>query len=202
MNIAVIGAGGHTRSLLNLLQNKFGECQISIFDDGYISEGEKIGDYVLVGRLDNIKPDARVIISIGSVVKRANYFDRFKPQLIFENLIHDLACLEQYVVLGDCNQIFANAYINSFAKIGSNNIINTSAILEHEVSIGDHNHIAVGAVLCGRVNLGSRCFIGAGATVIDKIVIGNDVTVGAGAVVVSDIDQPGVYVGVPARRLK
>jgi acetyltransferase-like isoleucine patch superfamily enzyme len=50
--------------------------------------------------------------------------------------------------------------------------------------------------------VGSFSMIGAGATVIQgrKIVAG--CVVGAGATVVSDLAEPGVYAGTPARRIR
>ena len=36
----------------------------------------------------------------------------------------------------------------------------------------------------------------------NNIKIGTDVVIGAGAVVVKDIEAPGTYVGVPARKLE
>ncbi len=58
-----------------------------------------------------------------------------------------------------------------------------------------------GATVAGRCRIGRRVMIGAGATVRDGLCIGDDIIIGAGAVVVSDLLQPGVYVGVPARPL-
>jgi UDP-N-acetylbacillosamine N-acetyltransferase len=44
-------------------------------------------------------------------------------------------------------------------------------------------------------------FLGAGAVVIDSISVASNVFIGAGGVVVTAIDSPGVYVGVPVRRI-
>ena len=59
-----------------------------------------------------------------------------------------------------------------------------------------------GAVVAGRARIGRNVFVGAGAVVIDSISVCDDVVIGAGAVVTSSIDEAGVYVGVPARRMK
>ena len=56
--------------------------------------------------------------------------------------------------------------------------------------------------LAGGVTLGRRCWVGIGACIIEGIKIADDVVIGAGAAVVEDITEPGVYVGVPARRIK
>lgn len=44
--------------------------------------------------------------------------------------------------------------------------------------------------------------IGAGATVKNNLIICEKTVVGAGAAVVRNIEEPGTYVGVPARRIK
>ena len=49
--------------------------------------------------------------------------------------------------------------------------------------------------------VGDRVSIGTHATIL-PVVICDDVVVGAGAVVTRDIDQPGIYAGNPARKLR
>ncbi|MDD2759814.1 MAG: NeuD/PglB/VioB family sugar acetyltransferase [Methylomonas sp.] len=202
MNIAVIGSGGHTRSLVNILKRYFVDPDIGIYDDSFTSFGEFIGGYPVLGRLERISRAAVVILSKGDNQIRKTLYDKYIEQVCIENLVHVNAFVEQDGEIGFSNQIFANAYINSSVRIGCNNIINTSAILEHEVVIGSHNHISVNAVLCGRVEIGSGCFIGASATIKDQIKICDNVVIGAGGVVVKNIDQPGVYAGVPCRKIK
>lgn len=201
--IAVIGAGGHTRSSINLLQQAYPDLNIKIYDDSYkLGSNEHIGLYEVSGTINDILEEDAIFLSVGNNTKRQGYFNQFKERIIKENLTHVSAFLEDNIDLGVSNQIFANAYINSFVQIINNNIINTYAILEHEVRVGSHNHISVGAKLCGRVRIGDRCMIGAGAIIIDSISICDDVIIGAGAVVTKDIIKPGTYVGVPAKIIK
>jgi acetyltransferase-like isoleucine patch superfamily enzyme len=49
------------------------------------------------------------------------------------------------------------------------------------------------------VKVEDSVWIGAGATVINNVNICGGCTIGAGAVVIKDIDEPGTYVGVPAK---
>ena len=44
-------------------------------------------------------------------------------------------------------------------------------------------------------------WIGAGATVSNNVNICADCMIGAGAVVIKNIEEPGTYVGVPARKI-
>jgi UDP-3-O-[3-hydroxymyristoyl] glucosamine N-acyltransferase len=73
--------------------------------------------------------------------------------------------------------------------------------ISHDTELGDYVNLNPGAVVAGNVRIGAGCYIGAGATIIDRISIADEVTVGAGGVVAANIDSPGMYVGVPARRL-
>lgn len=200
--VAIIGAGGHTRSLMNLLEYNYFKI-VGIFDDSFeISRAEFINAYPLTGKIDDFPKDVAVVLSIGDNYLRAEFFRKFKPYVVKDNLIHPKSVIEKNVILGIANQIFAYVYINSNVEICDNNIINTGAIIEHEVKIGYNNHISVNSTLCGRVRIGNNCFIGAGAVVIDKLTIQDNVTIGANSVVISDIAESGVYAGNPARRVE
>ncbi|HUX78697.1 MAG TPA: NeuD/PglB/VioB family sugar acetyltransferase [Alphaproteobacteria bacterium] len=93
------------------------------------------------------------------------------------------------------------AHIGPMAKVGKGCIINTGAIIEHDCIIGDYSHISIGAAIAGRSIVGDLCSLFAGSTVNDSIQICNDVIVGSGAVVIDNIQESGIYVGVPARRV-
>ena len=200
--IHIIGAGGHTRSLQNLIRH----CgyQISgIYDDSFdVSNSEHICEILLQGELSSILDQDILTLAIGDNKIRASLFNKYKAQLLLENLIHPTAVIENYVQMRKANQILGGVTINSGASLGDNNIINTKALIEHETTIGSHNHVAVGAILAGRVKVGNCCMIGAGAVVIDKVSICDEVIIGAGSVVLNTITQPGVYVGNPARQIK
>ena len=60
-------------------------------------------------------------------------------------------------------------------------------------------HVSVGSHVAGTVQVGDRTWIGIGSAVSNNLSICNDCMIGAGAVVVKDIDEPGTYIGVPAR---
>ena len=198
--ISIIGAGGHTRSLINILENKY-EID-GIYDDSFDADNQEfINEYKLVGKIDAITNKKVLVISTGYCEKRQILYNKYKQQILSPNLIHSTSIIEKWTSLGKSNQIFANTCINSNVKMGNNNIINTGAIIEHETCIGNNNHISVKSVLCGSVRVGDQCFIGAGAVVIDRISICDNVTVGAGSIVIRDINYPGIYVGNPAVNL-
>lgn len=203
-NIIIIGAGGHLRSLINLLDD-YRDQIIGIVDESYnpdAKEKEIICGFELVGDFNAIRSGNKIILAVGDIKKREEYLNCFSAQVIKENLIHRNALIENKAELGEGNQLFGGVIINSYAKIGNNNIINTKALIEHESRIGSHCHISVGSIICGRASVGDRCFIGAGSVVIDKIKICDDVTIGANSVIIEDINKPGIYAGNPAKKIK
>lgn len=199
--IAVLGAGGHTRSLLNLIDPRKYEIE-GIYDPQFEEDRpETIGPHRVRGRPEDIA-GAAIVISSGNPTVRGELYGVHLENILEDNLFHPRALVEENVSLGGCNQLFAGSYINSFTRLGDDNIVNSGALVEHECLIGSHNHIAIGARIAGRVTIGDRCFIGAGAVLIDTISVCSGATIGAGAVVVRDIREPGTYAGCPARRLK
>jgi len=200
--VAVIGAGGHSRSLINLLE--LNKIEITgVYDDSYKPfKKELINSYCILGKVRDIPNKSTVVLAIGDNEKRRRAFLKFKKRIFQKDLIHPRAVIEKRVITYGFNQVFSGVYLNSNVVMGYNNILNTNSILEHEVNIGNHNHISVNVVLCGRVRIGDHCFIGAGAVIIDGIKICNNVTIGANAVVVQDIETAGVYVGNPVKKIK
>jgi UDP-N-acetylbacillosamine N-acetyltransferase len=201
-SISIIGAGGHSRSSINLLKNRFPDIQMTILDDSYQDNiNEYIHDIKLSGSLMSLKSDTSVFLSIGDNILRGKYFSLFNDLILKENLFHNSAIIENNCLFGVANQIYANTYINSYCVIGDNNIINTSSVVEHEVQLGSHNYISIGAKIAGRVVIGNNCYIGANAIILENITICDDVKLGAGCVVTKNISKAGTYAGIPARNI-
>jgi sugar O-acyltransferase (sialic acid O-acetyltransferase NeuD family) len=200
--LTILGAGGHTRSLIPLIEEN-GYKVLDIYDDSFIAKtNEFINGIAIKGKLNDLNYKNPVVLSFGDGQKRKNLAYSLDKFLLKDNIVHNSAIICSNVIIGNMNQVFAGAIINSNVKIGINNIINTGAIIEHEVVIGDYNHISVGSIIAGRVKIGNNCFIGAGAVIIDKLKITNNVIIGANSVVIRDIIEPGTYVGNPAKKIK
>ena len=55
--------------------------------------------------------------------------------------------------------------------------------------------------MSGNTEIGSGVLVGAGAQVLQGLSICDNVVIGAGAVVTKNIFAPGVYTGIPARKM-
>lgn len=52
------------------------------------------------------------------------------------------------------------------------------------------------------VNVGSNCWIGYGTIIIGPVNVCSDVIIGAGSIVTRSLEEPGVYIGAPARKIR
>ncbi|MGZ3653832.1 MAG: acetyltransferase, partial [Bdellovibrionota bacterium] len=80
-------------------------------------------------------------------------------------------------------------------------ILNTNSSLDHDCTLGEDVHIAPAAALSGNASVGDGCMVGIGSCVKQGVRIFSGCTIGAGAAVVRDCLEPGVYVGVPAKKV-
>lgn len=198
--LVVVGAGGHAKVIADIAV-KTGYSHISFLDDHAV--GSCMG-FPIVGTtadLEGMDDGATdFVIGIGNNTVRQAIAKKYDVHWI--PLIHPAAKIAIHVTIGRGTVVMAGAVINSCAEIGEHCIINTGAIVEHDNIIEDYVHLSPGVVLGGTVRIGELTHVGLGAVVRNNIHIGDACTIGAGAVVVKNIDCSGVYVGIPARKIK
>lgn len=204
MNIVIIGNGGHSKVVKDiLLLNK----NIQIF--GYLDD--KFEEYLiedemfygpisayqfLIDKFDEIK----FIIAIGhnqtrkKIVNKMNLEENF-----YLTPVHPSAIISPSARIGKGTVIMANTVINADAVIGDHVIVNTGSIIEHDNRVNDFVHVSPNATLAGCVQLGEGVHIGAGATLIPTVKIGDWSTIGAGATVINSIPANTTAVGIPAK---
>lgn len=203
--IVVIGAGGHAKVCIELLQSMGEQVAFCVGTPG--SPPSCVGVPVLYGdeHLARLHAEGyrRVFVAIG-----ANRL-RLKLAAAAVALGYELAsAISPHAVvspsarLGKGVAVMAGVVINAEVVIGDLAVINTGASVDHDCVIGSGAHIAPRAALAGNVHVGTASFLGVGSNVIPEQHIGDDVIVGAGAVVISDIGNHATFVGVPARPIK
>jgi sugar O-acyltransferase (sialic acid O-acetyltransferase NeuD family) len=202
--LCILGCGGHARSVADVaLASGFADI---VFVDPLARPSERILGFPVMTPAEYTTlqlPIAAFVVGLGDNVARAARFDDLKADWPggAARVVAADAHIGRDARIGAGSFVGYAAHIGPSAVVGDNVIINTRAIVEHEAVVGAHSHIAVNAVMLGRTRIGERVLLGAGAIVLDGVSVASDVTIGAGAVVVSDIDTPGRYAGVPARRL-
>ena len=195
-NILLIGAGGHARSCIDVLEV---EKQFKI--SGLIEKAEPISKenlgYPTIG-IDNDLYDLRkkykyALITVGQIkspeIRIKLYKLLKKLNFILPIIISPYAYVSKHAQIGEGSIIMHGAIVNANAIIGSNCIINNRALIEHDAVIGDHCHIATGAIINGEVSVENETFIGSGAVTKQAISIGKNCVIGAGVVLKNDIES-------------
>jgi sugar O-acyltransferase (sialic acid O-acetyltransferase NeuD family) len=207
-NILIIGGGGHAKVVISILKKHRSYNILGYFDrndNGDILSVKYIGDD---SNAPNIFRNGCNQAALGLGQLRSSLFRRQIVELYsnigfeFPTIISHSAQINEDVLLGNGTVVMDGTIINSGTRIGTFSILNTSSSIDHDCKIGDFTHIAPGVTLSGGVEIGMDCLIGTGSTIIQYKTITSNVIVGAGSVVTKDIQESGVYVGVPARRVK
>ena len=105
------------------------------------------------------------------------------------------------------NDVYIDSYVRSSGQnvIGNNVILRFGCTIARLVSIQDGVFIAPNVMTIYDVNkgvttIGKNCKIYTGTVIGAGVTIGNDVIIGAQAFVNKDCFEPGIYIGVPARK--
>jgi sugar O-acyltransferase (sialic acid O-acetyltransferase NeuD family) len=199
--ILLIGAGGHARSCIDVLEE---ENQFEIA--GLIEKGESISNeslgYPVIGTDDDLKvlrqQYKNALITVGQIKIpkiRIKLYQLLKElDFTLPVIVSSQAYVSKHAQIGEGSIIMHGVIINANAKIGNNCIINNRALIEHDAIIGNHSHIATGAIVNGGVSVGSESFIGSGVVTKQYISIGNDCSVGAGVTLKSDVKSGQVII--------
>lgn len=210
-NLLIIGAGGHARVVVDILQSVNELSRLCGFIDAYLPIGEspKGCEQKVVGGDEDLSEykGCEFVIGIGSIrggtpLREKLFQKALEAGLKPATLVHSTAILAKDVILGDGTVVMAGVVVNTGVRTGVNVILNTRCVLDHDITVADHAHIAPGAVMSGDCRIGENALIGTGATLRQGISVADNATVAAGAVVVKDVAEGALVVGVPAKVLK
>ncbi|MEM1502845.1 acetyltransferase [Domibacillus sp. 8LH] len=200
--IVVIGHGGHSKVVQDVIRSLDDYELIAILDDQYTSISCQDG--ILFGPVlhaEKLAIDAEIVFTIAIGTNRVR--EKIAKELLdygvtFGTLIHPFSFISPSAHIGPGSVVMPGAVINADTVIGSHAIINSGAIVEHDNVIGDYAHVSPGSIMTGNVTIGTGAHVGAGAKVIPGKTIGDWTVVGAGAVVIHDIPSEQTAIGVPA----
>ena len=194
--IALIGAGGHSKVIVDLI-NELNIYKIVGFYDDNVSS--KLYNLINLGKINNIDYSIKnFVIGIGNDKIRKQIFENNK-NLNWITLIHPSAIISKNVTIDKGTIVCAGSIIQTDVKIGKQCIINTGCSIDHECIINDFCNICPKATLCGQVQIGTLSFIGANSTLIQCITVGNNCIIGAGSVIIKNIENNCKVVGNPGR---
>ncbi|WP_320664934.1 acetyltransferase [Prochlorococcus sp. MIT 1223] len=207
--LLIIGAGGHSRVILETAQAIGCYSDYAYLDDKYTKEieSETINGIPIIGKISYLSSDFcksnynSAIVAIGDSAMRVSILKKLLKYYQVPFLIHPNAYVAASATLDNGTVVFAQAAVQSNAVVGEGCIINTCASIDHDVVLAEGVHICPGAHLAGNVRIGKSTWVGIGSSIIQNINIGSNVYIGAGSVVLKDINSGSRVAGVPARAI-
>lgn len=165
----LIGAGGHARQLVEIVESDGGRI-VSYSDP---RPADWLYDVPRVDTDDALDPTkGRAILGLGGVdletlIRRLALFETLAARgFRFASLLHATATISISATVSAGASVLTRAVVNAAAWIGPAAIVNTGAIVEHDARIGAGAHIAPGAIVLGGARIGRAAMIGAGAVIL------------------------------------
>ncbi|MGF9965390.1 acetyltransferase [Bacillus rhizoplanae] len=204
MKIVLIGQGGHSKVVQDIILSNKGYEIVGYLDDRY--EDVAIIDNIYFGPIStayemiNDFNQIKFVIAIGDNKVRKKIAEKLGlPDNCYATLIHKTAIVSPSAKIGNGTVVMPQVVINADTQIGNHAIINTGSVVEHDNILGDFVHISPRVTLTGSIIIEEGAHIGAAATMIPSVKIGEWSIIGAGSVVINDIPPNYTAVGIPAK---
>ena len=196
MKKALIGAGGFAREIKAHM--------------GYHSMKFFVDDQYWVENNDNISPlsqfnpeEYEVLVAIGDPRDRFVMISKLPSNTQYFTFIHPSAqILGDDVIIGKGSIVCAGCIITTNVKIGDHAHLNLHTTIGHDCEIGEYFTTAPGVKVSGNCKIYDCVYVGTNASIRQKITIHSLTTIGMNAAVVKHIEEPGVYAGIPAKKIK
>jgi len=192
MKQALIGYGGHAREVIA----QIGKNLPYFVDDEFLVSG--------VLPLSKFDPNEyEVMVAVGGSKARESIVNKLPLSTKFFTFIHPTALImDKNIEIGEGSFIGAYSILTTNIKLGKHSLLNRSNHIGHDSIIGDYFSAMPNAVVGGNVWVDDKVYIGSCSNIREKIKIIANTTIGMNAAVVKNITESGVYVGVPAKKIK
>jgi len=193
MKKVLIGNGGHAREVMAQMGVKLDR----FVDDQYVKHSE---DVLPLSLFDPKKHIA--MIAVADSRDRYGIAQRLPKETQFFTFIHPTALLMGDVEIGEGSFIGAYSVLTTNIKIGKHTILNRGNQIGHDCEIGDYFSAMPGAIVSGNVRIYDLVYMGNNSSIREKLSIHSLSTIGMNSAVVKHIEEPGIYVGVPSKKIK
>lgn len=208
--LAIVGSGNFGQLIAYHALNDSNYTKIVYFDD-YKEIGSIIDGHEVIGKLSEIesyykqKKFSEIIISLA--YKHLNFKKELseflqKKNIPLANVIHSSCYIDKSCRIGKGIFMLPGSTLDYNVKIGDNTILANTCAIAHDTEIGEYCFLSARVAIAGFTKIEALCILGINCTIIDNLNICSQTQVGAGAVVTKNITEPGIYVGIPAKKIK
>jgi sugar O-acyltransferase (sialic acid O-acetyltransferase NeuD family) len=143
------------------------------------------------------------MIAVSDSKDRSEITKKLPKETKFFTFIHPTALImDDNIEIGDGSFIGAYSILTTNIKIGKHCILNRANHIGHDCIIGDFFSAMPGAIVSGNVTIDDRVYLGNNSSIKEKISVCGSSIIGMNCAVVKDINELGIYVGVPAKKIK
>jgi sugar O-acyltransferase (sialic acid O-acetyltransferase NeuD family) len=194
--IILIGAGGHAKSCIDIIENLKLYKIVGLIDNQK-KIGEKLLNYKVIGndkdlsKICNQFKNLNCHISLGSILDQGQREKLFligkKLGLKFPVLKSKKSYVSKYCNIGEGTIVMHDVVLNANVMIGKNCILNTKSLIEHDAIINDHSQISTGVIINSAVVVGKKCFIGSNTVIKQTVKIKSNSFINMGNKVFRDV---------------
>ena len=205
--ICIVGDGGFAREVFTLLIDCVKDKNINLkewirfmlADKGYQKTSIMGIETICHAEFDPALH--QVIIGIGDSKIRERIVNELPVNTEYATLIHPNAIISDWVEIAEGSVVCAGSIITCNIKIGKHSQLNLMTTVGHDCQIDDYFTTAPATNISGICTFGKHVYFGTNSSVKQGISICDNVTIGMGAIVVKNINESGVYIGSPAKKM-
>jgi sugar O-acyltransferase (sialic acid O-acetyltransferase NeuD family) len=192
MKRALVGYGGHAREVIS----QMGVNLTCFVDDKYVVDGTR--------PLSEFDPkEYELMVAVANSRDRFDIIQRLPDDTKYFTWIHPTALvMDDSIEIGKGSFIGAYSILTTNIKIGKHAILNRGNHIGHDCEIGDYFSAMPGAIVSGNVKIYDLVYMGNNSSIREKLSVHSLTTIGMNGAVVKSINEPGVYGGVPVKKIK
>lgn len=187
----LIGNAGHAREVMAQMGVKLER----FVDDQYVDHE--------TSPLSKFDPNIHIVmVAVANPKDRYDIVQRLPKETKFFTFIHPTALImDDNIEIEDGSFIGAYSILTTNIKIGKHCILNRGNHIGHDCVIGDFFSAMPGAIVSGNVNIGDKVYMGNNSSIREKLSIHRLSTIGMNSAVVKNIEESGIYVGCPTKKI-
>lgn len=198
--LAILGAGELGRQIANFALNDLHYSKVVFYDDYSIEiDVQGKSDALLKDYSENKFNELIIGIGYHHLQARKEKYETFKNKIPLGKIIHSSSWVDNSATIGEGCIIYPKCTIDKNVTIDDNTILNLNCTIAHDTKIGGHSFFAPSVTIAGFCVIGEQSFLGVGTVITDSVKISSNIITGAGTVIVKNINEPGLYAGVPSK---
>ena len=199
MKRGIIGNGGFGREVFFSMNEEEQNNIIFFVEDDHYEEGQ----FKTLPLSKFNKDEYEIIIAISDSKIREKIVQKLPSETKYFTYIHpSVQIYSNDVIIGEGSIICGGCILTTNIKIGKHSQLNLLSTIGHDTILGDYFTTAPGTKVSGNCKIGNHVYMGTNSAVREKINICDNVTIGLNSGVVKDINEEGVYVGIPTKKIK